>query len=358
MAFEVRSYRWWRIWVLALGLVSAEAWAGEDDIPLDEEEQELDKIDDKNGKASSATDDLLGADGKELSGDGRDTDSIYRDYLTKMKGLGLDEELESWERYLEKYPRTLYKDRVSERMSALESQLYAERIDGGSVRVDADKKEVNLSQGLDLDNLNPRTRMQFGAAWGLPSYANVYFDYERQLRRNFSLHAGVRRRYTGARLEFGAHYAFIKSTRTQSVVGLIADLAFNTVPAYPVIRPQLGAGKKFGKKLDAQIQAGVEIDPRKNAAVRGIGGVNVTYRAAPTVGVFAESTFYMQNLKTAKGRLVYRFNTFNFGMKFYPKFKGMKPNAMEINLGASAPYTSNYWMYHFGAVNVQGVYYF
>ena len=34
-------------------------------------------------------------------------------------------------------------------------------------------------------------------------------------------------------------------------------------------------------------------------------------------------------------------------MKFYPDFKGMDKRAMEINVGASIPYTSAYG-YHFG----------
>ncbi len=47
----------------------------------------------------------------------------------------------------------------------------------------------------------------------------------------------------------------------------------------------------------------------------------------------------------------------SFGMKFYPGFKGIKPRSLEINVGANIPYTSSYWMFHFGAVSAQVSYY-
>jgi hypothetical protein len=329
------------------------AHAADDEIPLEEEEKELEQIE----KAEPSGDDLLGGEGAEVGGAGRDTEKIYRAQLAAVKGMGPDEELEAWEKYLEEYSKSSYRDRIVERMTVLESGLYGERIGGGEGERDQDSQEILLAQGLELDSLNPRTRLQFGFAYGLPSYGNFYVDYEHQLKRNLSVHGGVRRRFTGPRLELGTRYAFIKSTRTQTVVGLIGDIAFNMQPAYPVIRPQIGVGKKFGTKFDAQMQVGIEVDPRKNAALREIGGVNFTYRAAPTVGVFAESSFYMQNLATDKGSLLYRFNTLNFGLKFYPKFKGTDPNDVEMAIGAVAPYTSNYWMYHFGSLAVQGQYY-
>ena len=202
-------------------------------------------------------------------------------------------------------------------------------------------------------------RIQAGFEYGLPGFLNLFADYEQQLRRNLSVHGGVRGRYTGFRLEAGARYALIKSTRTQTVVTALGDIALNTDPAYPVFRPQLAAGHRFGK-LDAQIQAGTELDTRKGAGVRYIGGVNFTYKPSDRVAVFAESQMYMQNvtaqLSSGKDNQFFRFNTVNFGLKFYPKI-GSRPNAAEVNVGASAPYTTNYWAYHFGSIMVQGNYY-
>ena len=73
--------------------------------------------------------------------------------------------------------------------------------------------------------------------------------------------------------------------------------------------------------------------------------------------MFAETTLYMQNISSDKGPLSFRFNTVNFGLKFYPRPKGIRPGALEVNLGASAPYSSSYWMYHFGSITGQGNYY-
>jgi hypothetical protein len=341
-------------WLVGLFVVAVPslAFAEEDD-----DEFELDEPPETLDGAEEAGDLLEGDEGEKTATAGQDDALIYREQQEKVAGLGADEELIAWEQYLETYPESVFLDRIKKRMEALQDELYAERIDAEGGELDAQKREIRFSQGLMLENLNPRTRVQFGFEWGIPDYMNLFVDYEHQLQRNLSFHGGIRRYYTGFRVGGGARWAFIKSTRTQSIVSLLGDVQLNTVPAFPVLRPQIAAGKKFAKVVDAQLQFGAEIETRSDAGIRGIGGANVTWRAADTVAVFGETTLYMQSLASDKGSLFFRFNTINFGLKFYPQPKGAKPGALEMNLGASAPYTSNYWMYHFGSITAQGNYY-
>ncbi len=325
----------------------------DDEIELEDDEKELDGV----KEDPKAKEDLLGGDETPIDSD--DTASIYREYAKSVEGQEPDEELQAWEAYLAKYPKSAFRERIEKRIAELEDAMYAKKIEDPTdePKIDADKREIRLSQPLLLDNINPRRKIQAGFEWGLPQYVNLFADYEHAFRRDLSVHAGIRRRYTGFRAEVGVKYAFIKSSRLNTVVSVLGDFHVNTVPAYPVFRPQLGVGKKFGKYVDVQAQGGVEIDTRKHAGVRGIGGINVAVRPTSVIAFFVESTLYMQQLKSDKGTIPYRYNAMAFGMKLFPKFKAVKPNSLELNIGATLPYTNSYWMYHYGSFTGQVNYY-
>ena len=331
-----------------------------DDLDLLDDEEELDQLDDLDMDEEEEGDDLLGLEeeiGRDsIGGEGEDNAGIYRDYAEEVSRYIPDEEMLAWERYLDKYPNTLFLDRIEKRLEALEEMLYQQRIETDEpVRLDADKRELRFAQGLLMENLNPRTRLQAGFEWGLPNYMNLLVDYEYQVRRNLSFHGGARRRYTGWSLETGTRWAFVKSSRTRTIVALIGDLHLNADPAFLGLRPQLGVGKRFGN-FDAQAQAGVELENRSDAGLRVIGGANVTYAASDRVSVFTETNLHMKNVAWADGGS-FRFNILSFGMKFYPSVGNLEDGQIEINLGASAPYTSNYWMFHFGSIMGQLNYY-
>lgn len=338
--------------VVLLIAISGPAHAGDTDDWPDDDDTKADDTKD----VPTGVDLLDGEDTTPHQGAGQDSEQIYRAESERLKGFEPDEELAEWEAYLEKYPDSLFKERIEKREEDLQDAMYAHHpTDDGK---DAKDEEVHLAVPLQLDNINPRRMMQAGFEWGLPDYINLFVDYEHPFRRDLAAHFGVRHRYTGWRLETGVKYAFIKSTRTQTVGSLLFDLHLNTLPAYPVLRPQIAIGHKFGDILDAQAQAGVEVDTRSRAGIRPIGGVNLTFNASDTVKVFVESAVYMQSLKSPKGDLFYRFNTVNFGMKFLPSGKGIEPGQVEVNLGASMPYTSNYWSFHYGSIMGQLNYYF
>lgn len=327
----------------------------DDEIKTEDDEGELDKLDGVKGEDGDLLED---EEVKGPKGAGVDTDAIYRAQVAKMAEQEPDEELMQWEAYLVKFPNSLYKDRIQKRMDALEEQLYGTTKKPEGTETNADEAEVLLSVPLQLDSINPRQKFSAGFEWGLPDYINLAVDYEHPFARNFSIHGGIRHFYTGWRVGAGVKYAIVKSTRTQTLVTALGDIGINTNPAFPVLRPQIAVGHKFGDIVDLQAQGGVEIDTRKLAGVRGIGGVNATFHASDTVAIFLETGLYMQSVKAPQGGLGYRFNTASLGMKFMPALGNNEPGKLEINIGASVPYTSQYWSFHYGSIMGQFNYFF
>ncbi|MCB9677364.1 MAG: hypothetical protein H6737_19815 [Alphaproteobacteria bacterium] len=296
--------------------------------------------------------DLLDDDPSNSGSLGGDTAELYRQTLQSVKTMEPDDEMQVWDEYLQKYPTSAFRPQIEKRMEQLEDAMYdLNRIHRTEEpEVDADKAQLKFSQGLLIENINPRRRLQFTLEWGLPDYANLGADYEHALLRSLSLHAGVRRRFTGVNVEGGVRWALVKAARTNTLVTFIGDIHLNTSPAYIGFRPQLAAGKRFGK-LDLQGQVGVDIAPRAVLDLRIVGGVNATYRASNAVAMFAETSVYMATIGGESGP--YRFNQFIFGMKFFPSRKAKDPEKMEVNLGASIPYSSAYWQYHYGSLTGQ-----
>lgn len=294
-------------------------------------------------------DDLLGED-PNRDNLGGDSAELYRQTLETVSTMDPDDEAQVWDEYLLKYPITPFRPQIESRQAELETAIYNMdplKRPGDEEPVDNDKKQLAFSQGLLIENINPRRRVQLTIEWGLPDYANLGIDYEHALSRDFSIHAGLRRRFTGFSIEGGARWALVKSARTNTLVTAIMDVRLNADPAFVGFRPILAAGKRFGK-LDLQGQVGAEVSPRAKVDTRIIGGLNTTYRASKAVGLFAETSLYMKTISGDAGP--FRFNQFTFGMKFFPSQKSKNPENVEVNMGASIPYSSAYWAYHFGSI--------
>lgn len=371
-----------RLAVLLLALpLSAPAWAADDD-EIDLLDDEIDLLEDSNepddegrleeGDVIEVQDDESELDALDLEGardddllEGEPTDEsaagdsalIYREALAELESLDTDEQVIGWEHYLERYPNTEFRPRIERHIDELMEEIYGERIGTGPAGPrDADTQEIPFAQGLLLENINPRTSVQVGFEWGLPNYMNLYGGYERQIWREFSVHGGVRRRYTGWNIEAGVRYALVKSQRTQTLVTLIGDVHFNAEPAFLGVRPQIGIGKIFADKVHAQLQFGVDLETRDVTAPRLLYGANVTWLASENVALFAESSGNMKHMFFKEAE-PFRFQVLSFGLKFYPSSSSIKHGDLEANVGASAPYASAYWMYHFGSIMGQLNYY-
>jgi hypothetical protein len=324
----------------------------EDDEPLpaddaDEADEDLEGFRDTQVKKGE---DLLSEE--EQVRVSADTEQVYRKYVAAFAKLEPDEELAGWEDYLAKYPESAYRKRIEARMEELSDEMYESRIpsDGEDGPVDALRQEVKFSQALQLENINPRTRLQAGFEFGLPTYINLVVDYEHAVTRTFSVHGGVRRRYLGYNLEAGVRWAMVKSVRTGTLLTLIGDARFNTDPAYPALRPQLAFGKRAGP-VDFQLQAGVDLAYRPELSgfqPTIVGGGSMFFRVNEGVGWFLETSSYMKPSPpdAAFDGGLFRFNVISFGFKFFPNKKGNQ----EVNTGATVPYMQQWWQFHYGSV--------
>lgn len=286
-----------------------------------------------------------------------DSAEIYRQRQAEYAELEIDEEVGAWEAYLAEYPFTPFAERIQQRIDTLMDGLYGERIVRDGPAVDAMHREIGFTQGLLIENIDPRSRLRAGFEMGLPDWFNPFIDYEHAFVRNFSAHIGLRRRYTGTSIEPGVKYAIIKSTRTNTIVTLLGDFRLNAAPtAFVALRPMLGVGKRFGEKLDVQIQAGADLELRQLLGVRMLGGLNLSYRASDTVGMFVESGYSLKDIGGQTG--VGYFNVATFGMKFFPSKKGTGVNEnIQVDMGATVPYSTNYYSFHYGSIMGQANYF-
>jgi len=267
-----------------------------DDVDFLDDADELDQIelasedeDEEGGKGDLLGDDI---DKDTRDQEGQDNSQLYRDAVEDFGELAPDEEMHAWDRYLKEYPESLYKSRIESRLEDLEESLYRERkATDEDKRLDADQREVPISQGLLIENINPRTKILTGLEWGLPSYINLMADYEHAITREFSVHGGIRNRFQTWNLEFGARYAIIKSSRTQTLLTGILDFRGSLGPAYLAVRPQVAFGQRVGEILDFQLQVGIDQEMRGGSLLRVIGGGNVTARVDERVAVLVETNY-------------------------------------------------------------------
>jgi hypothetical protein len=336
-----------------------ERMKAEDDLEAEESSEE--SLDDLDFGAEDGGDEFNFDDDEEtvpIGGPGQDTARIYRDFKDSIEDLGPDEEIIQWERYLSKYPNSLFQDHIQRRVDELTEFQYSERVPGDldedfSDIVDAGRREIQLSTPRHLSTIDPRNKARAGFEWGFPEYVNLFVDYERQIQRKWSWHVGLIRRYTGWNIEGGTKYALVKSARTNFIVTGIFDFHLNTDPLFPALRPQLGVGKRFliaGQPLDLQLVGGVDAELRleNEMALVALGGFNATFQASDQVAFFVESSVVAKDIFWDEGinSGFFRFPLFTFGITFWTGKEGN----VTSSIAANAPYAYSYWGHHFGGV--------
>jgi hypothetical protein len=335
------------------------------------DDEEADPDDDEwKAPEGSGTGEELNFDDEEEEGggaqgpaEGQDTARVYREALEQYGELGPDEEALAWERYLQRYPASLFRTRIEARMEELNQSMYGEMVEDSVRTTDAGKAELRFAQPLLLESLDPRSKIRAGFEWGFPSWVNLMADLEYQIFRELSVHGGLRNRFTGTNAEVGAKYALVKSARLGLLVTGIFDARFNFDPAGPGLRPQVGVGKRFrfgDQHLDVQASGGSDLaiisaDDGKALSPRLVGGANVSLAANRNLRVFFETSSYMKGFGDEELG-VFRFNQLTFGMK-YVQARSKSKDKLEAGFGASAPYTTNYWSYHYGAIMGDAIYY-
>ena len=271
---------------------------------------------------------------------------IYQEYRKKIQELSVEDQVIQWEVYLKKYPNSIFKERIQEDIDRLQDEMFSEELsfEKPDDKEDGDK-EIYFTIPMQVESIDPRTKVRFGFEMGLPQYINLIANYEQQIKRDLSVHAGIRKRYTGWNLEVGSRYAFIKSARTNLLVTGLADLRFNANPGFPAFRPQIAAGKRFFLPndffIDAQAQMGTDLIFYQGVQPVLIGGFNATFAPSETIRIFLEGSVYMKEFAFDQGP--FAFNTVTFGMKVVDK---NTPNRFVAGAGASVPAYYKYWLGH------------
>lgn len=292
---------------------------------------------------------------------GEDTAQVYRDFQKKVSELNADEEQIKWEQYLEKYPKSLFRDRIEARMDDLSNEMFSERVpsDKDNTAADAAKRELNFANGWHLMGVDPQTKVSAGFELGIPNWFGLKGDFEYQLQRQLSAHAGINHGLGGWEISGGAKYAIIKSARTKSILTAAVDLGLNTRPRnlYPTVAPTIAFGQRLdvlqGLDLAVQVSAIPEFHAPFN--VRYTGGFTGELRANEIVYAFAETQFNLRKVDES----LFQFNTVSFGLRFMPKKKSNDSGAGRalIGIGANVPYLHDYWSPYQGAVNADINYY-
>jgi hypothetical protein len=305
----------------------------------------------------------------ELLAEGTDNEQIFSAAEDETKGMASDEEVMFWETYLQKYPNSVFRKRIEDRIEKLVDDQFKMRIDSGSSGTkNADDMEMSFVSPMHMTNVNPRTRAYLAFAFGFPTYTELTADFEYAFKRNISAHAGLNGRYTGWSFDAGARWAFVKSTRLQFVATLVADIGLNFnqrvnvrqegVDADPnriffQARPQLAFGKIIGP-AQVLLTIGGDIGSRANTNPAIIGGAHVGVRIAPPVGLYAETDYYIRNIGREGGP--FHFTVLSFGFKFYPMAK-KTDDPLEIGMAGTLPIAQSYFQPYLGEVQVQGAYY-
>ncbi len=329
-----------------------------------------DKKDDDNYSDPGKGDQLNFTDENEQNavkpkGPGEDTAQIYRDFQKKVSELNADEEQIKWEEYLNKYPNSMFKDRIQSRMDDLSNAMYGERIKGpNDTAVDAKDKEIQFATGWHLMGPDPRSKISAGFEIGIPSWFGLHGDFEYQILRSFSAHAGVDHGLGGWEIKGGAKYSLIKSARTNTILTAAVDLGLETAPAnlYPTVSPTIAFGQRFKVLNGLDVCAQVSLVPEFHQPLtsRYLGGVSAELRANDTVYAFVESAVNLSPVDSGQSSpKLFSFDTASFGLRFVPT-KHVQDNGSgkaEIGLGANIPYYHDYWSLYQGAVNADVNYY-
>lgn len=331
------------------------------------DETDPDKKDDEEFSDDNDADDLQFNDDSEQETvkpreEGEDTAQIYRDFQKKVSEMNADEEQIKWEAYLQKYPKSLFRDRIESRMDDLSNEMFSERIPtaGDAKGVDGADREINFANGWRLMGLDPKSKISAGFELGIPNWFGLHGDFEYQILRQLSAHAGVGHGLGGWEIAAGAKYAIIKSARTNTMLTLGVDLGLNTKPAnlYPTVAPTLGFGQRVNvlEGLDLSVQVSAIPEFHSPINVRYTGGLSGELRANETVYAFAETQFNFRKVETS----LFQFNTVSFGLRFVPSAKKMKEDGSGkavVGVGANVPYLHDYWSLYQGAVSADVNYY-
>lgn len=301
-------------------------------------------------------------DSVKPQGPGEDTARIYRDAEAEYREESAEEELISWEQYLKKYPKSLFRDRIEQRMEELSGEMYSQRVPGsdrGERNEDAAERELTFMTPVRMASVDTRQKLAIQAQWGYPSWVGFGIDYEHALWREFSVHGGLTRDLTGLALNVGAKYDILKSSRTGTILGVALDVKGNTVPGFAGIEPAILFGQRLPVMagLDLQVAGSADMEFRDPFGIRWNSGLAAELHPNQVVSIYVETDAYVKH--ASSNDVTFHFVTAVFGLRFTPIVGDKEGHKrVELGLAADAPYTYQYWGFYRGGVDIIGNYYF
>ncbi len=297
-------------------------------------------------------------------GPGEDTAALYRAAKDSVKEALPQEELIVWEEYLQKYPKSLFRDRVETRMDELSASLFDERVPGsdrGGRLVDAGKREIDFASPLHLPGIDPHSRLSAGMRMGSQGiaalgYLRLGVDYEHAFTREWSVH-GSATAEGGPLLAVGSRYALIKSARTNSVLSAGLDFNLSSVGALGLgLQPNIGFGQRFDVKsgLDVYAVAGGTffVPFGFPPAWRWLYGLGAEFRPSEVVYLTMENSLQLQ-YTGADEHEAFVFGAQAIGMKFRVKKPDSQGrNMMMVGANVGIPYMRQYWSFYVGAIGL------
>ncbi len=296
-------------------------------------------------------------------GPGEDTAQLYRDLQKQVREMNPDEEQIAWENYLRKYPNSLFRDRIELRMEELSNLMFGERVEGSdqgdNTVKDAADREINFATPMAQPSVDTRSKFTAGIELGLPNWFGGKVDAEWAIRRNFSVHGGLGRGFSGGEINLGAKYALIKSSRTRTILTGGLDATVNMGPAFLAIDPMIMFGQRLdvAQGLDLQLAVSMPLEFRSPLIPRLYGGFNAELHANEIVSIFLAANLDTKYISSDDVNN-FKFYTAQLGLKFTAiKPKGVDGSKLLVDLAANVPVAHAYWGFYRGAVNIGGEYY-
>jgi hypothetical protein len=286
-----------------------------------------------------------------------DDQEIYDSFKAELQGDPASEEIDAWNRYLEAYPKSMFRLQIERRIAALEDAAHDELLQEEAreakreaERVDAKRAELEVPQPALLSvNPNPQRRVNAGLLWGYNNVLNYDLGFEWAFLRKFSAwgairHVGAGGGDLGLTAQIGAKYALIKDVRT----GIVLSGYVAIQPGYSqadnflfTVTP--GVGFAYAKTRFFQLSTTLQIDLQLTAFRTVVWwDIQAVINPSQVVGIYLESK-QKHGIFTTAGNNVPSATDY---LAFYQAGVGVKirPNeVMELTVGANIPYFWRIW---------------
>jgi hypothetical protein len=283
-----------------------------------------------------------------------DDRATYDEWKAEVANETPSEELDAWGRYLDAYPKSLFRLEIERRMAALEDAAHNELLQEeardaarAATKRDAKSEELYVPEtGLMGVNPNPLRRIDIGLLWGFNNVINFDLNFEWAFLRKLSAWGGIRHVGAGGgdlgiNVQIGAKYALIKDVRT----GIVLTGYFAIEPGFSQsdnfrFALQPGIGFAYAKNDRFQFATTLQMD----ASLSNLG-TTVTWDAMATVNPNKVLGIYLES-KQRHGLFDPSLSANVEYMAFFQAGMGVKvrPNQLlELTVGANVPYFWRYW---------------